>query len=92
MIYLSDLQKETLLKIDDMIEKNKTFEEIEDWLYKNDYIFSIKVKKGYKSKTKFTIEKIIRDKEKQTIKFESTFVSLIKRRNGLAYWETIKIY
>lgn len=92
MIYLSDLQKETLLKIDDMIEKNKTFEEIEDWLYKNDYIFSIKVKKGYKSKTKFTIEKIIRDKEKQTIKFESTFVNLIKRRNGLAYWETIKIY
>ena len=92
MIYLSDLQKETLLKIDDMIEKNKTFEEIEEWLYKNDYIFSIKVKKGYKSKTKFTIEKIIRDKEKQTIKFESTFVNLIKRRNGLAYWETIKIY
>lgn len=93
MIYLSDLQRETLLLVDKMIEENKTFDEIQNYLYDNDYIFSQEVKNGYRSKTRFSIEKIIhytKDNQKY-MKYENTFVDLIKRRNGLAYWETIKI-
>lgn len=90
MIYLSDLQKETLLKVDEMIEQNKTFDEISNYLYKNNYMFRVEVKNGYASKTKFEIVKMIKD-ENGNIKEKYTFVDLIKRRNGLAYWETIKI-
>ena len=93
MIWLSDLQKETLLKVNDMIEQSKTFDEIQKYLYDNDYIFSQQVKNGYRSKTRFSIEKIIHyTKDNQEyMKYENTFVDLIKRKNGLAYWETIKI-
>ena len=51
------------------------------------------LKNGYRSKTRFSIEKIIHYKKdnQEYIKYENTFVDLIKRRNGLAYWETIKI-
>ena len=93
MIYLSNLQKETLLLVDELINENKTFQEIQDYLYDNGYIFSQEVKNGYRSKTRFSIEKIIHyEKDNQTyMKYENTFVDLIKRRNGLAYWETIKL-
>ena len=91
MVYLSNLQKETLLKVDEMINENKTFEEISNYLYKNDYTFRVEVKNGYASKKKFEIVKIIRNEEDNTINYEYSFVDLIKRRNGLAYWETIKI-
>lgn len=90
MVFLSNLHKETLLLVDKMIEENKTFDEIMNYLYNNDYIFSCETKNGYTSKTKFSIEKIIR-LEDNKIKYENTFVDLIKRRNGLAYWETIKL-
>ena len=90
MVFISDLQKETLLLVDKMIEENKTFKEIQDYLYDNDYIFSVETKNGYTSKTRFSIEKIIRNEDK-TIKYENSFVDLIKRRNGLAYWETYKL-
>lgn len=86
MVWLSDLQKETLLLVDNMISENKTFEEISSYLYANDYIFSVR----NNSKKTFRIEKIIRN-EDNTIKYENSFVDLIKRRNGLAYWETIKL-
>lgn len=93
MIYLSDLQKETLMLVDNMIEENKTFKEITDYLYNNGYIFSQEVKNGYRSKTRFSIEKIIHYKKdnQEYMKYENTFVDLIKRKNGLAYWETIKL-
>ena len=93
MIYLSDLQKETLMLVDNMIEENKTFKEITDYLYNNGYIFSQEVKNGYRSKTRFSIEKIIHYKKdnQEYMKCENTFVDLIKRKNGLAYWETIKL-
>ena len=93
MVWLSDLQRETLLKVDEMINENKTFDEIQNYLYDNNYIFSQEVKNGYRSKTRFSIEKIIHYKKdnQEYIKYENTFVDLIKRRNGLAYWETIKI-
>ena len=93
MIYLSDLQRETLLLVDKMIEENKTFDEIQNYLYDNNYIFSQEVKNGYRSKTRFSIEKIIHYKKdnQEYIKYENNNIDLIKRRNGLAYWETIKI-
>lgn len=93
MVWLSDLQRETLLLVDKMIEENKTFDEIQNYLYDNNYIFSQEVKNGYRSKTRFSIEKIVHyTKDNQEyMKYENTFVDLIKRRNGLAYWETIKI-
>ena len=90
MVYISNLQKETLLKVDEMINENKTFEEISNYLYKNDYTFRVEVKNGYASKTRFEIVKIIKNDD-DTIKYEYSFVDLIKRRNGLASWETIKI-
>ena len=87
MVWLSNLQKDTLFLVDKMITENKTFEEISNYLYNNDYIFSVK----NNSKKTFRIEKIIRNKENNTIEYENTFVDLIKRRNGLASWETIKL-
>lgn len=89
MIFLNDLHKETLLLVDKLINDNKTFEEIQNYLYDNDYIFSVEAKNGYASKTHFRIEKI--DKYKKDGKTNYTFVDLIKRKNGLAYWETVKI-
>lgn len=93
MIFLNDLHKETLLLVDKMINDNKTFEEIQNYLYDNDYIFSVEVKNGYASKTHFRIEKIDKYKKdgKTHAKYSYTFVDLIKRKNGLAYWETVKI-
>ena len=61
MVFISNLQKETLLKVDEMINENKTFEEISNYLYKNDYMFRVEVKNGYASKTKFEIVKMIKD-------------------------------
>ena len=49
MIFLNDLHKETLLLVDKMINDNKTFEEIQNYLYDNDYTFSVAVKNGYAS-------------------------------------------
>jgi hypothetical protein len=89
MVWLSDLQKETLLLVDKMIEEKKTFEEISDYLYNNGFMFSVETKNGYTSKTHYRIEKKIENEGK--IQYKYTFVDLIKRRNGLAYWETIKI-
>ena len=90
MVYISELQKQSLLIVDKMIEENKTFEEIERYLYNNDYMFRVEVKNGYASKTHFEIVKIIRNQD-NTIKEEYSFVDLIKRRNGFAFWETIKL-
>ena len=93
MIWLSDLQRDTLLKVDKMINENKTFDEIQNYLYDNDYIFSQEIKNCYRSKTRFSIEKITHytKNNQEYIKYENTFVNLIKRRNGLASWETIRI-
>lgn len=93
MIWLSDLQRDTLSKVDKMVNENKTFDEIQSYLYDNDYIFSQEIKNGYRSKTRFSIEKITHytKNNQEYIKYEDTFVNLIKRRNGLASWETIRI-
>ena len=84
--WISDLQRETLILVDNMITENKTFEEISNYLYNNKYYFRVNVKNGYASKTHFEICK--RNNEG---KEEYSFVDLIKRRNGLAWWETTRI-
>lgn len=81
MVWLNDTQRKTLLLIDDMINKKMTFDEITNYLYAHDYCYRVEVKNGYASKTHFEI----------MFKNEYTFVDIIKRRNGLAQWETIKI-
>lgn len=86
MIFISDLQKETLLLVDDMINNKIEHVKILDELLKNGYEFIVETRNGYTSKTRLSLYK--RNKEH---KLENSFVDLIKRRNGLAYWETIKL-
>lgn len=81
MVFINELQRETLLLIDSLIEQNKTHDEIAKILYDNGYTLYKKIKKGYMSKTRTEIEK----------NGEYSFVTLIKRKNGLANWETIKL-
>ena len=46
MIYLSNLQKETLLKVDELINENKTFDEICLKLQENKYYFKCETRNG----------------------------------------------
>ena len=86
MVWLSNLQKETLLLVDKMIEENKTFDEIVWKLQEEKYYFKCETKNGYTKKSLFMIYK-----DDKNGKEEYSFVDLKRRRNGLAYWETIKI-
>ena len=81
MVFISKLQKDTLMLVDKMIEEQAKHSDIVYELQKQGYYFMVEVKNGYASKTKLKIYK--EDKY--------SFVDLIKRRNGLAYWETIKL-
>ena len=81
MVYLSELQKETLLLVDNLIEEKKTYEEITNILYNKGYMYVVETKNGYTSKT---LRKIYKNNE-------YSFVDIKKRKNGLATWETIKI-
>lgn len=82
MVFISELQKNTLFLLDDLIDENKTHEEIKNiLLYKFNYEFVKEIKNGYMSKTKTKLFK----------NNENSFVTLIRRRNGLADWETIKL-
>lgn len=80
-IYICELQKETLLLVDDLINKNKTHNDIWNVLIEKGYEFMVESKNGYTSKTKMKLYK----------NGEYSFLDLIKRKNGLAYWETIKL-
>lgn len=82
MIWINDLQRKTLLFIDDLINQGKTFNEIWWALQEKGYRFQGERRNGYDIKTRFYLV----DENGQP-----SFVYLIKRRNGLASWETIKI-
>lgn len=81
MVFISQLQKETLLKVNDLINEGKTFDEIWWELQKSGYDFIVEGKNGYFSKTH---TKLYKDNQ-------YSFVELVKRRNGKATWETWKI-
>lgn len=85
MVFISDMQKKVLFLVDNMINEDKSFNEISNELYNQNYHFMVETKNGYTSKTHFKIYKTINGKE------EYSFVDLIKRKNGLAYWETIRL-
>lgn len=86
MIFLNDLQKETLLLVDNLINENKSFDEIIWKLQEKNYFFKVETKNGYTSKTLYMIYK-----NDENGKEQYSFVDLKKRKNGLAYWETIKL-
>lgn len=81
MVFISQLQKETLFLVDDLVNKGMDHTEIVDELQKNGYYFEVTIKNGYASKTKMRLIK----------NNENSFVDLIKRRNGKASWETWKL-
>ena len=82
MVFITELQQQTLLLVDKLIEEKKTFSEIWTILSDKGYRFRSEVHNGYTIKTKFQLC----DKNGNY-----SFVDLIKRRNGLASWETIKL-
>ena len=83
MIWISDLQRKTLLLLDDLINQGKTFDEIWWELQKRGYRFQGERHNGYDIKTRFYLV---------SENGEPSFVYLIKRRNGLAKWESIRIW
>lgn len=86
MVFISKLQKDTLILVDGMINQNLKHADIVYELQKLGYYFTVETKNGYTSKTKLQIYKQFKNEKE-----EYSFVDLIKRRNGLAYWETIKL-
>ena len=66
MVFISQLQKNTLLLLDQLIDENKTHEEIVKILsYKFNYEFIKEIKNGYMSKTQTKLYK-----KYETIQFE----------------------
>jgi hypothetical protein len=82
MVFINDLQRKTLLLVDSLINEGKTFNEIWWALQEEGYLFEGERRNGYDIKTRFYL------KDSQG---NPSFVWLKKRRNGLAYWETIKL-
>lgn len=86
MIYINDLQKNTLLLVDDMINKNKDFEYIARKLAENNY--SLKI--NGKNINRLYIYKM--EKRGNTILNEIyTFVNLVKKKNCVI-WETVNLH
>lgn len=77
-MYISELQENTLILIDDMINKEQNHDDIMLNLLKQGYDFIKEIKNGYMSKTKTKLYK----------NGENSFVTLIKRRNSLADYES----
>lgn len=82
MVFINDLQRKTLLLLEELINAGKTFDEVWWALQSKGYRFEGERRNGYDIKTKF----YLLDKDGN-----GSFVWLKKRRNGLASWETIKI-
>ena len=78
MVFASELQRKTLILINDLIEKDIKHDDIMTILLQNGYDFIKEIKNGYMSKTQTKLYK----------NNENTYVTLIKRRNGLADFET----
>lgn len=87
MVYISDLQRETLELVDSLINENKTYNEIIKILYDNGYELRVPTKNGYTSKTRIDLFK-----EDKQGKMEDSFVTVIKRKNGLASWEILRLF
>ena len=82
MIFISEEQRQVLQLVNDRIDKNKTYFEIMQELSDLGYRLRVECKGSYIPKS--YVEIVSKDNL-------STFVWLHKKRNGLAYWETIKL-
>jgi len=78
MVFASELQRKTLILLEELIDKNIKHDDIITILLKQNYDFIKEIKNGYMSKTKTKLYK----------QGENSFVTLIKRRNDLADYET----
>ena len=67
--------------------ENKKYNEIIKILYDNGYELRVPTKNGYTSKTRIDLFK-----EDKQGKMEDSFVTVIKRKNGLASWETLRLF
>ena len=81
MVFINDLQRETLMLLDRLIDEGKNFNEVWWALQSKGYRFQGERRNGYDIKTRFYLLK----------DGKPSFVWLKKRRNGLATWETIKL-
>lgn len=82
MIYINDDQKTVLQFINTEIDRGASFESIGRKLYEMGYTLRCERNGRYISKTSNLVCK----------NNKSTFVYLIKRKNGLATWATINIF
>lgn len=77
-MFVSELQKNTLILLNDLIDKKQKHDDVELILLKQGYDFIKEIKNGYMSKTKTKLYK----------NGENSFVTLIKRRNNLVDYES----
>jgi hypothetical protein len=82
MYYISELQKDTLLKADKMIDEGKTFIEVEEWFFKNGY--ELRVPRNPSGTLSKTVVELCKDGQ-------YSFVDIKKKRNGDCEWQTIQI-
>ena len=82
MICISNLQRDTLLLADEIIEQGKTFDEVIRWFSDKGYILRVpQTLSGAWSKT---IVELCKDGE-------YSFVDIKKKRNGKCEWQSIAL-
>jgi hypothetical protein len=82
MIYMHDLQRETLKEADNLINEGKSYDEILHHFSIKKYC--LRVPHGANGQPLKTIVKLYKDGV-------YSFVDIRKKRNGGATWETIKL-
>lgn len=82
MVFVTEEQRKVLTFVDEQINKHRTFNDIACDLQEMGYGLRVECHGNYICKKEHEI--VTRDNK-------STFVWLIKRRNGLANWSTIRL-
>ena len=82
MVFINEEQRKVLTFVDEQINKHRTFIDIANDLYEMGYRLRVECHGRYVCK---------KENEIVTKDNKSTFVWLIKRRNGLANWSTIRL-
>jgi hypothetical protein len=82
MIYIHDLQRETLKEADNLINEGKSYDEILHHFFDKKYC--LRVPHGANGQPLKTIVKLYKDGV-------YSFVDIRKKRNGGATWETVKL-
>ena len=82
MIYLHDLQRDTLKEADNVINEGKSYEEILRYFF--DLGYQLRAPHGANGQPLKSITQLYKNGV-------YSFVDIRKRRNGGAIWETVKI-